>query len=165
MLTPQQLTALKADILADAVLAALPNTPDGNTAIAAAYALAAAPDFWVWRSFVSDTEIYEATTEGLTWSWSIFIGRSQGERDAWHCMVGTKGGINPSLVNVRAAVTDIFSGAGGVAQRTYLTTIGRRLATRIEKLLASGTGSTAAPAVLGFEGMLSADDVQQARLA
>jgi hypothetical protein len=166
MLTPAQLALLKADILADSTLNAFPNNPDGNTAIAAAYAIAASPNYWVWRTFVADQEIYERSFGAgadQNWSWTTYIGRSQGERDAWRQMVNMAGGLNPSLSNTRAGVADIFSGAGGANQRTYLLTVSRRLATRVEKLLATGAGTTANPSVMGFEGMLSADDVQAAR--
>lgn len=162
-LTPLQLQTLKTDILADGALSVLPNTPDGNFAIAAAYAAVASPDFWVWRTFVPDSEIYESTVDGTSWSWTTFIGRSQGERDAWRQMVNMKGGLNASLLNTRNGIADIFSGVGGAGQRTYLLNVARRLATRVEKLFATGTGSTGSPATMGFEGALSIDDIQQAR--
>lgn len=164
MLTPQQLATLKATILADPELNAHPNNADGNLAIALALAANASPDFWVWRSFVADQELYEGTGDGGTsWSWTIYIGRSQGERDAWRQMVNMAGGLNPSLANVRAGVADIFSGAGGANQRTHLLAIGRRRANRAEQLFATGTGSTASPATMTVEGTLSGDDVQAAR--
>lgn len=164
-LTTAQLSAIKADILADPALAGQPNNPDGNTAIAIVYNAVASPDYWVWRSFVSDREIYETTTaDATTWSWTTFIGRSQGERDAWRQMVNMAGGLNPSLANVRSGIADIFSGAGGANQRTHLLTLGRRKASRVEKLLkASGTGSTGDPALMGFEGPIAGDQVEAAR--
>lgn len=164
MLTPAQSQTLKTDIAADSVLNALPNTSDDAFAIADIYGLNASPDYWVWRTLVPDSEIYEATTADATvWSWTIFIARSQGERDAWRQMVSMKGGINASLANVRAGLADIFSGAGGLAQRTHLLTVGRRKARRIEKLFAAGAGTTAAPSVMGFEGTISFADVMSAR--
>lgn len=164
MLTPAQLSTLKALILADPALNAHPNNADGNLAIAQALAAIASPDYWVWRSFVSDQEMYEGTGDGGTsWSWSSYISRSQGERDAWRQMVNMAGGLNPSLANVRAGIADIFSGAGGASQRTHLLAVGRRKANRAEKLFATGTGSTASPATMTVEGTLSGDDVQAAR--
>ncbi len=163
MLTTPQKTALKAAILADNILAAKPNNSVGNLEIAQAFAAVASPDFWVWKSFVADQDIYAVTVEGVSWSWTIYIGRSQGERDAWRQMVNMAGGLNPSLAQVRTGIADIFSGAGGAAQRTFLLTLGRRLANRAEKLLATGTGSTASPANMGFEGTLTTDDIEAAR--
>lgn len=164
MLTSAQLQTLKTDILADPALSGQPNTPDGAFAIAAAYSLVAAPDFWVWRTFVADSEIYEATSVDATvWSWTIYIARSQAEREAWRQMVNMRGGLNASLANVRTGIADIFSGAGGAAQRTHLLALGRRKATRVEKLFAAGTGSTASPATMVIEGLLNYVDVLNAR--
>ena len=164
MLTPAQLITLNAAIEADSALNSQPMNDDGANAIAIALSAIATPDYWVWRSFVPDAELYEATTaDGTTWSWTTFIGRSQGERDAWRQMVNMKGGIAPYLANVRAGIADIFSGAGGAAQRTHLLTSGRRKATRAEQLFATGAGTTAAPSIMGFEGTLTIADVTAAR--
>jgi acid phosphatase family membrane protein YuiD len=56
-LTPQQLAALKADILADTALAPQAGTPDGRFAIAAAYNVVLAPAFTVWKKSVSIAEV------------------------------------------------------------------------------------------------------------
>jgi hypothetical protein len=162
-LTPAQLQTLRTDIAADPTFSALPNTTAANSQIAAAYNLAASPDYWVWRTFVPDSEIYQATVDTTTWSWTIFIARSQGERDAWRQMVNMAGGINPSLLNVRNGIADIFSGAGGLAQRTYMLNVSRRLATRVEKLFASGSGTTASPSNMGAEGPITLTNVEDAR--
>jgi hypothetical protein len=121
-LTPSQRITLKADIAADPVLSLLPNTPDNVVAIAQAYALDASPDFWVWRTAVLESEYTrEPSVDGTSWSWTAYIGRSQGERDAWARMfMGGLGGANPSLANVRQGFADIFSGAGGASQRAHL---------------------------------------------
>jgi hypothetical protein len=39
----------------------------------------------------------------------------------------------------------------------------KRLASRVEQLFATGTGSDAVPATLGFEGPISVNDVEAAR--
>lgn len=165
MLTTQQLAALKADIAADPTLAALPQTPDNAFAVAAAYNLNAAPDYWVWRTSVPQLEIVSTTTEdGTVWSWPAFIARSQGERDCWREMFADTGYVNASLANVRQGFGDIFSGTANnaAAQRTHLLAIGRRRATRAEKLFSIGTGSTASPATMAFEGQLTFNDVLNA---
>ena len=164
MLSQSELTILKADILADPVLSTYPNNSDGNFAIAAAYNLQAVPDFWVWKSRVTQEEsVGVVSVDGTSWSWTAYISRSQGERDGWREMFADTGAINPSYPNVRQGLADIFSGAGGAAQRTHLLAVSRRKATRVEKLLATGTGSTASLATMGFEGNLSYQDVQDAR--
>lgn len=165
-LTVAQLQAVKADILASGDLSAIPAGEDGSVAIAALYNIPAAVDYWVWRSFVPDREIYEVTTvDGTAWSWTQYIARSQAEREAWRQMVNMAGGFNPSLVNTRAGITDIFSGSGAapIAQRTHLLTLGRRKASRIEKLLAAGAGTTANPSLMGAEGPITMQDVETAR--
>ncbi len=166
MLSVAQLTTLKADILADPILAAQPNNSDGAFAIAAAYNLPAAVDYWVWRSLVSQEECVGMTSvDGTNWSWTSYIGRSQGERDGWREMFADTGGINPARANVRQGLGDIFSGttALSIAQRAHLLAIARRKATRAEKLFATGVGSTASPGTMTFEGSLSFGDVEAAR--
>ena len=164
-LTSAQQVVVKADILASPDLAAQPNTPDGNFAIADLYNALAVPPFWVWRTTVGIIDIYSVTTTDATaWNWTTYIGRSAQERDCWR-EVSSASFLNFSLPNTRQAIADIFSGAGAaaIAQRTHLLTIGRRQATRIEKLLAVGTGTTVSPAMMGREGSISYQDIQQAR--
>ena len=169
-LTPAQLATLKADIAANGDLNVHPNTPDGNAAVAALYNAAATPDFWVWRTSIFESEITRTTTaDGTSWSWPAYIIRSQGERDAWaRLFMGGASGMNPSLANVRQGLQDIFSGPnsggtlGAPAQRTHLLAVSRRLAKRGEKLFATGTGSTASPAVMVLEGNVTAADVLNA---
>jgi hypothetical protein len=168
-LTPAQLTALKAAIAADPALAAQPGNSDGADAIADALNLPAVPDFWVWRSVVPEREILEGTSPDATtfnWVGNGFVGRTVQELLAWQVIFGQSRAINASLANVRAAFGDILSGTGNAAaNRAHLLAVARRKATRAEKLLATGTGSTAAPAVLGFEGKLGYPDVDAARAA
>jgi hypothetical protein len=50
-----------------------------------------------------------------------------------------------------------------VNTRAALLALWKRLATRGEKLYATGTGSDAVPGTLTFEGNISARDVEEAR--
>ena len=167
MLTGPQLTALKIDILADPVLNAFPNNDDGNFAIAAAYNLTVVPDYWVWRTSVGKMEVTQQTSvDGTNFNWTGngFITRSAGEISAWVELFGVTGNVNPSLANVRQAFSDIFSGSGNAAaNRTHLLTAARRKAKRAEKLFATGTGSTAVPGLMTFEGNLTPSDVSTSR--
>lgn len=163
-MTTAQLQVLKADILANGDLNTIPNTSDGNAAIAALYNLLAVPDFWAWRTKVTQLEIVTATTaDGTAWSWPDFISRSQGERDGWREMFAGGASVNAALPNTRQGFSDIFSGPSGVNQRAHLLATGRRKATRAEKLFATGTGSTASPGVMTVEGPLNGSTVEQAR--
>lgn len=167
MLTLAQLQTLKADINGDPTLSSIPHTATGDAQVAVLYNSAASPDYWVWRSKVTQLEIVSTTTaDGTTWSWPAFIARSQGERDGWREMFADGGYVNASLANVRQGFQDIFSGASNSApaQRTHLQTIGRRKATRAEKVFATGgDGSTGNPSTMGFEGTITAQDVDTAR--
>lgn len=168
MLTSAQLATLKADILADPAFNSVPQGSDEAFTIAAAYNLPAVPDFWVFRTAVSKAEYVQTTSvDGTTFNWTGtgFITRSPGEQAAWRELFNDSGLCNPSLASVRQAFQDIFSGAvaPAPANRTHLATISRRKATRAEKLYATGTGSTASPATMVFEGALSYLDVQNAR--
>lgn len=161
--TEEALDALAADIAADPGLATLPHNSDGAWAVAQAYNLPAVPDFWVWRTMLAPKEIYETTTsDGTTWSWTLYINRSPAEQNAWRELTATTGYINAALANTRQGIADIFSGAQGTPQRTHLITLARRRASRTEKLFATGQGTTASPATMTFEGPLSPSLVEQA---
>lgn len=155
-LTPAQLVTLRAAIDADATLNNLANNPDNNQAIADAFNAQASPAFWVYKTRLSRAEIFDAIT------WTELIGRSQGERDTLQVML-SEGQVNPASANVRGAFGDIFSGASGVNTRNALGVASRRTATRAEKLYATGTGSTASPATMAFEGRVDYQDVGYAR--
>jgi hypothetical protein len=71
-------------------------------------------------------------------------------------------GINPSRTDQRAFFDDVFSAASGDSTRAALLALWKRLATRVEKLFATGTGSDASPATLTFEQPLAYQDVLQA---
>jgi hypothetical protein len=164
MLSNGQLQAIKADISANPDLDSYPAGSDGSFAIAYAYNLPATPDFIVWKTLLHEQDIAgQVSAESTSWSWSAFITRSQGERDGWGRMFNGTYSVNPSLPNVRAAFVDIFSGAPGASQRTHLAAMSKRKASRIEKLLASGTGSLAVPATMGFEGNVTYQEIEQAR--
>ena len=161
-LTPAQLAALKADILADPALAAEPNNDEGNQNIANAYNLAASPAFTVWRKSVTITEIGDnivgTELSGLS---SLNTTRLQ------TVVILSQAGVNPSLSDRRAFFDDIFSGAGGALTRAKLLILWKRLATRIQKLFSTGTGTDLSPATtnlgIGDGFTLNRQDVQQAR--
>lgn len=158
MLTAAQNTLIKAAILADPALAAQPTDGNGLGFIADALNAAASPAFTVWKSNVSITQVGDniVGTElaGLS---SLNNTRLQ------TVVVLSQGGINPSFADRRAFFDDIFSGAGGVATRGKLLILWKRLALRIEKILATGTGTDAAPATMGFEGTITPTEVDIAR--
>jgi hypothetical protein len=165
-LTPNQLATLKADILADPAFTTLKDSPDGRFAIATAYNLNPASDFWVWKSYLTKSDAVNSTSVDNTtfnWTGNGFISRSLNEIAAWENLWNTTGAVNPSLAQVRAGFAAIFTGAGNAAANlVHLQAMARRKATRAEKLFASGTGSSGSPAVMAFEGSIAFADVDTA---
>lgn len=161
-LTPQQLAALKAAILADPVLDEQPNNSDGAFAIAAALNTDAAPTFYVWRTNVPVDEIMQ---NGFDWTRvdNLTVGKAR----IWDWMMRTSV-LNPSRANVRAGVLATFGTAGDLTTRLAVFQHCQRPATRAEKLFAVGAGTATTeqgvgPATLVFEGSLSYQDIETAR--
>lgn len=155
MLTVAQAQTLKTAILADPILAAQPMNDDGHFAIAAAFNLLASPAFTVWKTSSSVDDIMN---NGFVWA--AVDGLTVGKARIWDWMTKL-GAINPSKANVRQGLIDAF-GLGSVMAISILPYL-KRLATRAEKLFAAGTGSDASPGTMTFEGLISYQDVSQAR--
>lgn len=156
MLTHEQLLALKADIQADPILAQWAATGQMAQEIAAEYNLTAAPAWTVWRSSVTAVE----------WRAAIIGEGGAGQLDA---LTASKRGsllwavedtLDPSNANVRAALDD-FCGSQNTL-KAAIQTAQKRQATRAEKLFSTGTGSSASPASMGWEGTLTYQDVEAA---
>jgi len=157
-LSNQQLQTLKTDIAADPTLSSKPLTSAGASDIAAAYNVAASPAFTVWKTLVTINEVGKKLN-GAELAATSSLNQTRLQTIALYLA----GGVNPSLADNRAFFDDIFSGAGGTITRPALLALWKRLATRGEKLYATGTGSDAAPATLVVEGSISSEQVQLAR--
>jgi len=160
MLTAEQKAIVKADILADPSLSAQPNNSDGAFAIAAVYNTVASPQWVIWRSQVLQDEIMQ---NGFDWTRVDNLG--VGSARVWEWMFSnSERSFNPSRPNVRAGIEAVWKGTSAdLAVRAAVYVHCKRDATRIEKLLSTGTGSTATPATMGFEGPVSYQDVLDAR--
>ena len=157
-LTTAQYQTLKAAIVADPTLSAQPLNSDGAFAIAAALNAVASPAFTVWRTNVSIGDV------GKNFNGAELAGLTTGNQSRLQTIAQyAAAGINPSLADQRAFFDDVFSGAGGTITRGKLLILWKRLATRFEKLYATGTGSDASPATLVIEGSLVYQDVEIAR--
>lgn len=163
-MTPQQLQTLKTAIAADPILAAQPANSDGDFAIAAALNQSAVPDFFVWRSSVGVDEIMQ---NGFDWTRvdNLTVGKAR----IWDWMMRTVA-VNPARANVRAGVLATFSTAGDAATRQAVFNHFQRVATRFEKLFATGNGTTSSvdgvgPATMALESPVSFETVGQARAA
>lgn len=161
-MTPAQLATLKAHIDASGDLNAFPNDSDGAFGIAALLNQPASPAFYVWRTSVPIDEIMQ---NGFDWTRvdNLTVGKAR----IWDWMMRTAL-LNPSRANVRAGVLAVFGTAGDLATRLATFTHCQRTATRIEKLFATGAGTTTTeqgvgPAVMAFEGNVSYQDVDVAR--
>lgn len=154
-LTATQKTTLKAYIDATPALAAQPNNADGHFAIAAALNLSSSPAFTVWRTAVPIDEIM---SNGFVWT--SVDGLTVGKARIWDWM-SRLGVVNPSRPNIRQGLADAF-GAGSAMGLGILPHL-KRIATIAEQLLATGTGTDAAPATMGWEGLLTYQDIEEVR--
>lgn len=177
--TTAQLQVIKAEITADPVLNALPNTADNAFAIAAALNAYPAVDYIVWQTTLPTQLVFDAITwanltpqdtPDTTQLWMNRALACQGKQFNIQTMLAGRETINPSKANVRSglqdALTGIPSGASGATRAAgwvALQSAMQRKATRAEKVLASGSGTTGSPSLLSFEGSLTYQDVLDAR--
>lgn len=163
-LTEAQLAILHDDMVAASDLA--PFVAQGNVAaITTAYNLPATPEFWVWRTTLSKYSIYSLSSPtGSVWNWEQFKGLTMPEQQTWGEMFhGETGVTNYSLPNIRTGVEKLFTGAPpNVAQRAHVDAMGRRVATRVERLYVTGEGAPTAPGLLTWEGSVSESDIAKA---
>lgn len=164
-LTPAQKTTLHNAVIADSGANAFYEIGD-NTGLADYLNTTAAPAFWVWRTAVSRRDLYtlqnDLPVSGAQtgfWEWNTYKAQSVPEQNAWTQMfMGDEADF--SKQNLRDGVGKIFTGSAAAnAQRDHCLAIGRAPASRVEKILATGTGSTASPGVMGFQGPLTTTDL------
>jgi hypothetical protein len=153
-LTPEQKAIMKADIAAN--FSTVPNNSDGAASIAASYNALAVPNFTVWKTSVPLRDIGLAM-DGNETSNLTATNTSRLQVRALYMVPGE----DPSTTSTRVFYDSIFS-VGGITKAALLI-LWKRLATRVEKLYAVGTGSDPSPAIMGFEGAVSHQDVLDAR--
>lgn len=152
-LTAAQFTTVRAAVCAD-VATARPLLQAGDVPALKAWLNASSGTFTVWKSKVSIEEVGDniVGTElaGLS---SLNTTRLQA------IIMLSPNGVNPSKGDRRAFFDDVFSGTGGALTRPKLLLLWKRIATRVERVFATGTGTDAVPATLTWEGALSDNDV------
>lgn len=159
-LTSSQLTTLKNDIAADNTLNSFPNSSDGADAIRMLYDLLPGTDYFVWKSGVAKSVI----TSDPAFDWTRVDNMTVGKARIWTEMFDNPlRTVNPSQANVRSGFSAIFTAAGDIATLTSITSNCRRKATRVEKLFATGSGTTGSPSIMSFEGTLDINDIITAR--
>lgn len=155
MLTTEQRSALQAFIQADPVLSLFTPSADNAYAIADAMNVIAEPAFKVWRS---DITVYEIRNV-LVWSEYDVLSVSKQNAFQFLCSNGI---VNATNINVRQGIASIFTGPNQAGNLSALIALAKRSATKAEKLFATGTGSDATPATMGYEGSLGYQDVRDA---
>ena len=157
-MTPAQQATLKAYILATPELAAFPQGSDGSYGIAELLNLLASPAFIVWKTSVSVDEIMR---NGM--AWDRVDNLSVGKARIWDWL-GRLGSFDASKINVRAGIDAAWVGTvADVAVRTAIYVHCKRPASVIEKVLATGTGTDASPATMGFDGTVSYQEIEAVR--
>lgn len=154
MLTTSQLSTLKAVALADPTAAQY--IANGNDNELAEW-FNQPQTFVVWRSVLTPELARAAIIQGAT----QLDGLTVGKRDSLFYLVS--GNLNVSEASVRAAIDDLCGGQNTL--KAFLVAAQKRTTTRAEKALASGTGTDAVPAILGWEGWISGNDSSNIRTA
>ena len=155
-LTTAQRAALAADITAAQEFAAVPHNENGAYAIAEAYNLPTA-SFVVWKTSVNIDEIMR---NGI--AWDRVDNLSVGKACVWDWM-SRLGSFDCSRANIRAGIDATWVGtAADLAVRATVYTHCKRLATRVERLFATGKGTTNDPGLLVLEGAINYRDVADA---
>lgn len=122
----------------------------------------AASTFYAWRTSVSRAEIYNRTSaEATNWSWTFYKNQSAVEQNAWVQMfMGDQADFSQD--NLRAGIAVIFTSASAV-NAAHSLAIGKRLATRGERVYATGAGTLQTPGKFGsFQGLITAQDISDA---
>jgi hypothetical protein len=155
-LTTAQKATLKTHIRATPDLAAIYENGDLQS-LANALNAAASPVYVVWKSSASTMDMAKVI------NYNAVAGMTTANTDRVQLFVRLNPtSFDPARADIRQFFTDTFSGAlngQGQATRDALEAFYRRNATRTEKLFATGTGTTVAPAVLGFEGSVTINEL------
>lgn len=156
--TPAQLQTLKTYIAGQSDLNSQPANSDGHFEIARLLNLdAPGPNNIVWKTAVTRNEV------GKTFLATALAAITAGNNDKLANFAAWNETVNPSRADQRQFFDDVFSVAAGATTRAALLVLWKRVATRGERLYATGTGSDASPAALVVEGLIDSDDVQAAR--
>lgn len=151
-LTTAQLTALKNDIAGNPTISGW-----FAQEIADWYNVVASPGWIVWRTDVPSDELYNAVFEtngGLQ-----LDALTASKRDSLFKLMDRD--LDASIPAARANVDDYCGSQNNL--KAALQAVQKRSARRAEKLFSSGTGSTASPATMTFEGMLTYQQVEAAQ--
>lgn len=164
-MTPQQLTTLKAAILADTAPAVVTARTDRNDPeVARLYNLPAAPDYFIWRDSVTWDEIMQNGFD-----WVLVDNLAAGKARIWEWLFrNTQTAMNATKANIRAGVAECWKGSAPMNdQRGVVFGHCQKRATKCEKVFATGAGTSTTvdgvgPADGTFFGDISGNDVSAA---
>lgn len=158
MLNDAQKAALKAAIAAETDPVFVQYRTEGSTGQMAQWLNQPSTKI-VWRTNVSQDEIMQNGFD-----WVRVDNLSVGKARIWEWLFDNQQAtINPSKPNVRAGIDEVWKGtAADLAVREAVYVHCKRPATRAEALFAVGTGTTLAPATMGWEGQITDYDVVRA---
>jgi hypothetical protein len=160
MMTPQQLATLGAYIASQPDLAAFPLGPDGATDCANALNADSAPAFYAWKTSLSQMDCFADPGFAFVQVDNLSVGKAR----IWEWMFKDTGNIDPSRDNIRAGISACWTGnAPNNAVAAAVLALCFRNTRRCEQALAVGTGTTAEPAKMGYEGTVTYLDVEAAR--
>ena len=149
-LTPTQVTTLRSLAQADPVASGY--MVNGNDTQLAEW-FNTPGSFIVWKTSVSVDEIMR---NGM--DWARVDNLTTGKARIWDWL-SRLGAFDASKANIRAGIDAAWVGtAADLAVRATVYTHCKRPATRAEGSLATGTGTTANPGVMVYEGLLSANN-------
>ena len=154
-LTEQQLTTVRDYIANTPALNAQPNNNTGNGEIANALNADASPAFYVWLTAYTPELKAQAIDNGITHVDNL----TASKRDTllWWAS-RTHDASKPAT---QSAMSDLCGTQNTL--KAALIDGAKRKARVLEKVLATGTGTLASPGTMGYEGTITADEVEQAR--
>lgn len=151
-LTPQQLPALKAAILAETDPAFVEYRGQSATgAMAAFYNVEASPAFYVWKSNYTREDVAIGIENGITQLDAL----TASKRDSLLWWAERSHDMRTTIC--QTAVNDLC-GSQNVLKKAILDN-GKRKVRRGERIFCTGTGSLAAPGATTYEGAISENDI------
>lgn len=161
--TNAQLLVLKNNILTNIDSEFVTYRNNGqNGKMADWYNVNATPDYVCWKNKVTQDEIMQ---NGFDWVQVDNL--TAGKARIWEWLFNNEGRmINPSKANVRAGIAECWKGTAALlAVQAVVLGHCKRSATRVEKLFATGLGTTASPSDLAIFGPINESDIANALLA
>lgn len=157
MLTTLQKQIIANFIAANPEWAALPKNSDTAFFLADQLNKVDPSNYVVWRTSVPQDEIMQ---NGFDWVQVDNL--TNGKARIWDWLFDNSAKtINPSKVNVRAGITECWKGTAALlAVQAVVLGHCKRNATVVEKLLATGTGTTVSPATMSLESPISYQDIE-----